>query len=236
MVLSELEKGQMIGRCEAFLNGRGYRIEEITDYSRIEEIAADSRKAYLTPLVSPKTNDLTNGNCIWLAAWKGDVPVMLGGARLEDLGSESVSSFWPRSLERLYDRPRGELIESVCDGVAAVLRGRLAYFGDLHVSPEVRGSLASVRAFVTIGHLAVSLKWDPCFVYAFVRERDALRGASLRYGFLDAYPAPMRWIDPPRPRTNAEWCCVVSRAKLPVMARAAVVSITQSDGGGILGN
>lgn len=228
IAVSVVEYSQMIGSCGAYLTGQGYRVEEVADFSRIEEIVAASEKAYLTPLVSPQKNDLTEGNCLWLVAWKGDVPVMLGGARLEDLGLESVSTFWPRSLERLYDRPKGELIEAVCETVGSVLRGRLAYFGDLHVSPQARGrnSLKSVRAFVTLGHLAVSLKWKPEFVYAFIREADALRGASLRYGFLDVYPQPMRWLDPPNPRTNSEWCCVTSREKLPSMARAAIQSLS----------
>ena len=66
--MNELEKGKLIGRCEAFLNERDYRVEEITDFSRVEEIAAMSQKTYLTPLVSPRTNDLTKGNCICLGS------------------------------------------------------------------------------------------------------------------------------------------------------------------------
>lgn len=224
-MFGEIERGQIIGRCDQYLAQQGIEVAELVDYSRVHEIAAAASKGYLTPLMSPAHHDLTVGNSVWLVAWRGGDPVMLGGARLEDLGGESISSFWPRCLERLYNRPKGELIESVSEDAASVLCGRLAYFGDLHVAPSFRGNLQSVRAFVAIGHLAVSLKWDPDFTYAFVRERDALRGASLRYGFMDAIPAPMSWRDPPSPRCSSEWCVFTSRERLPAMVRAVVTSL-----------
>jgi hypothetical protein len=224
-VFGEIERGKIIGGCDQFLVAQGVEVLELVEYSRLHEVAASAAKGYLTPLMSPSHHDLTAGNSLWLVAWRGDEPVMLGAARLEELGAERVSSFWPRCLERLYNRPKGELIESVSEDVSSVLRGRLAYFGDLHVSPSFRGNLQSVRAFVTIGHLAVSLKWDPDFTYAFVREKDALRGASIRYGFMDAIPSPMIWKDPPSPRSNSEWCVFTSRERLPSMARAVLAGL-----------
>lgn len=224
-MFSETEKGIIIGRCEARLAQHGIRVEQIDDFDRIPGLIEKSEKNYLTPIVSPLRNCLTQNNCIWLIGWRGDIPAFIGGARLEDLGDEPVSMFWPRSMARLYDRPKGELIRNVSNEVSAQLNGKLAYFGDLHVTPGVRGTLSLLRAFITIGHIAVSLKWNPDHIYAFLRGDDVLRGAAMRYGFLDLFPHPIEWENPPEQRSNNEWCGVLSRHRLPGMARATVRSL-----------
>ena len=221
-----VEKGTVIGACTTHLAERGLRIEQVTEYDRIPEIVERAQKEYLTPVVSPVHNDLTQGNCIWLVAWLGDQPAMVGGARLEALGAESVSSFWPRSLGRMYGREPGELIHSVSSEISSRLNGNLAYFGDLHVNPSMRGMLSNLRAFIAIGHMAVSLNWDPDFTYAFVREADVMRGAAARYGFLDVFPQPMVWNNPPKPRSNGEWCGVLPRDKLRIMATSVVQGLS----------
>lgn len=224
-MFGEIEKGQIIGKCEAHLAQKGIRVEQVEDFDRIPYLMKQSKKTYLTPIVSPLNNCLTQGNCIWLVGWLGDQPAMIGGARLEDLGDETVASFWPRSLGRLYNRPQAELIENVSNDISHRLSGKLAYYGDLHVMPGMRGMLSNLRSFITIGHLAVSLKWNPDHIYAFLRENDVMRGAAARYGFLDVFPRPMAWKNPPEPRSSNEWCGVLSRRKLPGMARATAGSV-----------
>jgi hypothetical protein len=220
-MFGELERNQIISACERQLALQGVSVEQVQDFRRIEEILSKSKKDYLTPVVSPLSNDLLQSNAIWLVAWREGRPVIVGGSRLEDLAFESVSSFWPRSLERLYGRKSGDLIESVSPRLAALLQGRLAYFGDLHVMPGERGVLSSVRSFVTIGHMLVSLKWDPDFTYAFIHDRGVAKSAGYRYGFNYAIPNAMKWSNPPHPRSDQEWCAIVSRQDLPFVARQA---------------
>lgn len=199
-----VEKSEILTRRKDYLLSVGIRVEQLEDFSKVKSLVSITQKNYLTPLASPEKNDLTHGNCIWLIGWYESEPVILGGARLEDLQGEPVTSFWPRSLGRLYGRDPQALISAISEEVAKRLRGRLAYFGDLHVAKNNRGSLANLRAFTTIGHLAVSLQWNPDHTYAFVREDDVMRGAAARYGFCDMYVRPITWVDPPPPRSDSE--------------------------------
>lgn len=225
-MFSELEKGQVIAACVQHLEANGLTVEQVGDFTTIEGIVRDVQKEYFTPVVSPNFNDLTASNAIWLVARRDGLPIIVGGARLEDLSSESVGTFWPRSLERLYSKGPGELIRSVNPLLAKKLSGRLAYFGDLHVKPKSRGILDCVRSFVTIGHVLVSLKWDPDFTYAFIHEKGISRSADFRYGFNHSVPNAMSWINPPHPRSDKEWCCILSRDELPYVARSSVEAIS----------
>jgi hypothetical protein len=229
-MLTELQKAEIIADCSAHLSRNGVFVQQISDFSKVLEMVRAAGKNYLTPLSSPEYNDLTQGGCIWLVGMKDGTPAMLGGARLEDLKGEGVSSFWPRTLGRVYGRETQDLIEEVSPELTSRLNGRLAYFCDLHVMQNSRGMRSNLRAFTAIGHLLVSLKWDPDHTCAFVRENDVMRGADRQYGFSDTYANPMVWRDPPAPRSNSEWCAVLPREKLQGMMRAVRSSIREECG------
>lgn len=217
---SVIAKAGVLGDLRALLASKGLSVEEVTQISDIPELVRQAEKPYLTPLSSPAFNDFTEKNVLWLVARRDGVPVYLGCARLEDLGTEAVGSFWRRVFARVYGDGQTEKISDVRENVDRSIGGRLVYFGDLYVSAAGRGDRAALRAFVALGHAAVSLKWDPDWTYCFVRERDALRGAALMYGFGQVMPRPFRWIDPPSPRTNSEWLAVLAKGELLPMISA----------------
>lgn len=105
----------------------------------------------------------------------------------------------------------------------------MVYFGDLYVNPRGRGDRLTLRAFVALGHLAVSLKWEPDWTYCFVRERDALRGAAMLYGFCQIVPDPFTWIDPPSPRENSEWLALLPKVDLMSVVEAVRDAVCSSD-------
>lgn len=228
-----VEAAGALAALSGSLMAEGYTVREVEDITTVPALIEQIGKPYLTPLSSPMHNDFTEGNSIWLVAERGGVPVYLGCARLEDLGRESVGLYWGRVLRRAYSGSSdGVVIDNIRPEVEKALGGRLVYFGDLYVKLQGRGSRKALRSFVAIGHLAVSLKWNPDWIYCFVREEDVLRGAAALYGFTSLYPNPFNWVAPPHPRSNSEWLAVLPRAELWPCVGVALEAAKQAESSG----
>ncbi len=223
--MDTIERAALLGQLQHELYEDGYTVEEMNDLPGVNALVTALGKPYLTPFSSPLHNDFTAQSVIWLLGKKHGEPVFLGCARLEDLGTESVASYWPRIMSRHYGPDRdGPVIRDVRPEVSTRVGGKMVYFGDLYVSPKARGSRSTLRSLIQIGHLAVSLKWNPDWTYCFIREADVLRGAAALYGFPVLMPAPFEWIDPPYPRNSSEWLAALPRSSLLPQARATLQS------------
>jgi len=227
--MNELLKARIIAACEESLEAAGLRVEMVTDFSEVEDLANLANKPYLTPITSPAHNDLHERNAIWLVARSEGRPAIMGAARYDDLGQLSLGAFWSASLSRVYGKNGGPVIENIDDVFLSRMRGKVVYFGDLFVASGVRGSRKTLRCFTALGHMLVSIKWDPDWTYAFIREEDILRGAAANYGFPNVYPNPFTWIDPPAPRSNREWCAVLPKGGLESVGHAVLDSILGDD-------
>jgi hypothetical protein len=206
-------------------------VEEVTELSEIEKIVSQLDKPYLTPMSSPAHNDFTQRGVIYLVARKGGEPVMMGCARLEDLGPEPVGKYWERVFSRAYGSPTArQVIQRTPAMIDQTLTGKLVYFGDLFVAKKTRGGRSALRAFVAIGHLAVSLKWDPDWTYCFIRERDILAGAGALYGFNRDLGPAFHWTgEPPHPRDRSEQLVALSRSDLPMVTMRTVAAVTKQN-------
>ncbi len=225
--MSIVSTAKRIGRLSSYLESKGFSVEEVTELADVEGIVAEAEKPYLTSMNSPLQNDFTRANSLWLVARKNGVPAFVGCAKLEDLLDEEVTQYWSRLFKRHYGR-HGEITHSL-PMVDRELRGRLVYFGDLFVSRQFRGSLPALRAFVAIGHSAVSLKWDPDWTYCFIRERDVMRGASSLYGFTRVFGNPFDWGEkPPPPRNGTEWLVAVPRSDVSTSCEATIRTVLQT--------
>lgn len=218
----------------SFLEGEGFYqlfdflwkqdvlVRPIENFDEVEGIIQGSGKSYITPMGSPDRSLLTGENALWLGAFRGDEVLMLGAARLEDLGSETVAGYWPRLIKWGY----GETdFEFAAPRLQYDLGSRLVYFGDLY---SCAGGMnhRNVRAFTAIGHIMVQEKWNPDSVYAFIRDRDIERGAAGKYGFTDSEPVPFLWPSAPKPRSPSEWCCYRPRHKLGAVVARTVQAIS----------
>lgn len=197
-----------------YLSSRGITVRESVAYDEMAQIVARAEKPYLTAYNSPAWNDFSEGNCTWTVGFMDDEPVVFGVARLEDLGREALSSYWARVYNRLYPRDVGHCIASVAPDVDRALTGRLAYFGDLFVSPKVRRLQYARMAFVGLGHLCVSMKWSPDVSYCMVTQRHAMRGAHLAYGFNNLLQSAVTWVDSPPQRSDSDCLAYIPKSEL----------------------
>lgn len=229
-ILDILQKADAVGQLRAFLAERGISVEIILDYSRVSALIEEAGKDYLTPFSSPDHNDFTDQNCIWLCGFDEAGPVMLGAARLEDLGGEGLETYWPRIFKRAYPDGGSARIGSISPAISSVVGGRLVYFGDLFVAKRMRSMRGKLQAFTAIGHLLCSLKWEPEWIYCFLRSRDAARGAGYAYGFNWIERRPYRWLaQPPMGRSNDECAAFLSRRSMPAMVEAVLADLVGSD-------
>lgn len=223
-----IERAGMLGRFRDYLLMQGYDVEEVEDYDKVQQLVDAAEKPYLTPISSPSHNDFTRTNALWLVARRNGDPAFLGCARLEDLGDEPVDRYWQRVMRRAYGAAGGEAVFNHRMEIGKNVGGRLAYFGDLYVAKGTRGSLLNLKTFVMLGHLAVSLKWDPDVTYCFLREKDVNRGAAINYGFTSVSPAPFDWVDPPETRGESEWLALLPRSELVPVSRQLSFKVTQA--------
>lgn len=223
--MNEIEKATVLARCSDYLASQGITVMALDNFERVSELLAEAGKPYLTPFSSPIHNDLTEGNALWLIGLRDGRPVMMGCARLEDIGREPIESYWRRAFARAYAGQGAGSLHSVNPEITKWVSGRLVYFGDLFIEQGTRGMRSNLRCFTAVGHMAVSLKWDPDYTYAFIRERDLLRGSGHAYGFNWFVPDPFVWPNPPHPRSPTEWGAFISRGDLPYVARKSLEAI-----------
>ncbi len=198
------------------LEKAGLTIEQTSDFSMIQKLIEKLGKPYLTPQLDMCVNDFTTANCFWVVVRRAGEVSALGGARLDDLTDTDVAGFMYRHFARHYE---GGLL-SVADPVLRALYGRVAYVGDLYVSPTERGSLKLLSSAMIVCHMTISLKWNPNCTYAFLRKSDVDRGAASRYGFTRVIPFSKEFSIPVPPRSNDECFAVLNREDLNYLIKA----------------
>lgn len=199
------------GACERRLNERGLSLLQTSDFDRVPEILAVLEKPYLTPMLSPGMHDFTEATCFWLFLYQGDTPVAGVSLKLEELGSDTVDTYWRRAARRQYGGGQ-EVLSDVAAPLVEMLKGRLVYYGDLIVANGQRGAIKMVEYFIRCAVILGGLKWDPDWHYAFLQSRHARAGAAARYGFTRNVPFAQTWIgSAPKTRSNEDVCIALPR-------------------------
>lgn len=200
---------------------RGYRIRSLSAFEEVPGLIEDLEKPYLTPKLAPDWHDFTHENCRWFVLYKGDQVAAALGSRFEQLGTETVRTYWPRITRRHYGGPkRIDQIKSVATPVADVLTGNLVYYGDLRMKTEFRGLSPIIRFFVRSCIISADLKWSPDWHYAMVSQKHFRAGAMYTYGFSRGIERVQEWYNAPSTRSSAEACIFMPRLEFGQMVRA----------------
>lgn len=207
--------------CLSEMKNMGVRLTALTDPADVLEVANIMRDPQMTPEMSPLTNSSAQGHCFWLVAEKGNEIVNLGGARFDDIGESSVSQHWLWNAQRNHASPWNTEPLWVNKRVDGRLGGRLVYFGHLR-SSSGKGSLARTAYFIRAGQMLAATKWDPDFIYAFVKRKECDNGAQSRYGFATRLPAVQRWQNEPKGRSNTESCLLNSKSDILFLAEEII--------------
>lgn len=145
----------------------------------------------------------------------GEVVAMAAG-RLDDLNDQTLAEYWGDGTRhgqqaRLY--PDGRLGPDHAPG-AFLIRGRVAYCGDMYVHPDFRrnglGSVAS-RLNLMTGFLQLG---QPDFLYALIEPGYMGSNWGLKAGFAVAEPVGVDWVSVPEGADRAEYLCYSSAAQM----------------------
>ena len=186
--------------CSKALASNGISLRVTVDAAEVATSVASIGKDYLTPWLDPSLNDFTEGNFFWLIAEKKEVPVIVGGGRLDRYGNDGAGT-----IRRLFERSHGpESIAYVSDAVSVGLRGTVCYLGDLHSKAGVGLSRANRRFYLGVAHYIASVHFRADATYSFMRTSDVMRGSADINGFDQRISEPYGWVEPPSKRSNDE--------------------------------
>ena len=204
----------LIHRIEA----SGVDVSEISREIEIAKALEQMDKASITPKLEQARNDFTTENSFWLFLSDDDGSFAAVSARLDAIGREPIAEYWQRTYARYYgySRPFSHIEESE----VSFLAGRLVYVGEFHVARRMRGNLDMVADLAALVQILSVIKWEPDFVYAFVRDEQAQRGLIARYGFQRQVMCPRTWATEPPGRFSSEWLVANSATGVEHLARA----------------
>lgn len=211
------DKLKVVCACLGGLRENGYDAFDTTDFDGSVAKLMAAGKTYLTPNMSPLANDFTKNNCFWLMlTFEGET---VGGiaARRDQLGDETLGSFWRRAMRRQYGQGEDQ-VKTVSHFIDTEVRGDVTYFGDLLVAKEHRGHGSHLRFFTMLAQMTACLRWDSDWTYSFISEARAEAGGAYTYGFAKTIPGAQEWIKAPKTRSSSECCVISSRNDLKDIA------------------
>lgn len=216
---SVLEIMKLFSLCQQALEQRGITVEESSDFESCEARMLDIGKISITPMLSSEHHDLSTDNATWLILRKDGRDIGGVAARHDLLISETLSSYWARSYARLY-RGQGALRPipggtRPCDEIS----GRVIYTGEFFITKDMRGSRHLLSLYTHLLFSYCQLRWQPDWIYAFIRANDARRGYASEYGFTRQYPGAHIWQSLPKGRAIGEYLVAIQANELTDMAR-----------------
>lgn len=205
--------------CEQGLAARGLQIDPTTDFDSGEKRMVAMEKRGFTPMLSSQFHDLSKEDAFWLFLRKDGRDIAGVAARLDRLGSESLSDYWLRSYARLYGLDTDGVSHLHAPAAVSNIRGKVAYLGEFYFYPFARGSRHLYSLFTHLLFCYCQLHWRPDWQYAFVRKKDVERGLASLYGYTLQLPGAQTWLTPVRGRTSNEYLVALPSEDLVHAAR-----------------
>ncbi|WP_208992992.1 hypothetical protein [Roseibium sp. TrichSKD4] len=177
----------------------GYVFRLGSDFEELEKMLSDTDKGELTEHFNTVFNTYTPESGFWAAVLDADgACICIAAARVDNLGKQSLQTHLRKYWKRCYP--------AICDGRALAsndqprfqsqISGRVAYLGDLWVRQQCRGKRIHERVAPLI-MLAALHKWEPDWMYCWVRPSAWSKRYPLAYGFSTVEPVGIRWENPP---------------------------------------
>ena len=157
--------------------------------------------------------------CVMCETTSG-VPVATHGAKLQDVGSGSLSELIIKSMRRLHVQEDGYRLGDNHHPILCDLSGKLVYFGDMFVAPEYRRS-GIASTLTVISFVEALRRWSPDHVWALMRMEQASKGYATMAYWTHQHHGALDWDAPPSPLLfGDEVLCVQSRRDIRQLCRS----------------
>lgn len=211
-------------QCLLTLECMGVEYLHTNNFSEARTLMTELGKS-LGPANNPDKLLLTESNSLWVFGLVNGQPVIGGGIRTDDLGTEDVQSFLPRSVKMIFDTTVDNCSYEVFEGRHW---GRAAYLGNF-ASNLAHGLGSSgrdiVRLFTAYTHHRVFSDLGVDTTYCFIRRRESHKGLS--YGFMRCDPFVWSTTKPMFSDGNPEWVMSLERNMLPSLMGSVVPILSE---------
>ncbi|UWQ77378.1 hypothetical protein [Leisingera sp. M658] len=186
--------------CKQTLANKGIALHVTVDETEVSASVERIGKPYLTPWLDPKKNDFTPENYFWLIASRDGVPLIVGGGRLDVVGSNAAGHMF-----RAFSRGYGEgVVTGVSPEISSQLSGRICYLGDLFSKSGEGLGAPHRRLYLGVANYIASQHFGADYTYSFMRMRDVTRGSADLNGLDRRIYNPVRWGRVPEGRNESE--------------------------------
>lgn len=216
----------LAGSCVGQLREKGYSAIAVQDREEAAQRLFKIGKSALTPVMSPAHNDFTEKNSFALFLTKDGQDAAGLLVRHDDIGSETVESYWSRIATRAYAGQGANALSKVANPLTRHMGGKLIYLGDLHRAKKDRGSIGVLMPFIQLTHCLAYLEYEFDWVYAFMRPRDVETGFAVRYGFTWSIPNAQTWAAPAEGRVSEEYLVAASREDVEYVIECRASSLS----------
>lgn len=166
------------------------------------------------PEMQWELNDLSAGTAFYLVVRNLDDMSLaaLCGARLYDLGSDSLLDYFERQYVRLHGNGEQPLQLSKTAAEVRAITGRVAYLADFKIYPP-RGRTPRINAsdLILMVYGVCLLSFRPDWYCGMMRDASVRRGLTAQY-LARSISYPLRWRSPvPGRRDSDHLLCMSSR-------------------------
>lgn len=215
---SDLEVMKLFSLCQKMLGERGISVVQTTQFESAECRARTMGKPSITPMLSSEFNDLSKDDAFWLFLQQDGMDMGCVAARRDNLASENLSEYWARTNKRYYGMTGGRATYAHALAAVSEIKGSVVYVGEFFIRQNARGSRNQLTLFTHLLFSYCAMKWQPDWIYAFVRRNDIRRGYGGEYGFNRQIPGAQIWPSPPPGRQSDEYLVALTRTDLFHMA------------------
>jgi hypothetical protein len=210
--MNELELTRAMAPSLDALLRRGYDVEAVEDFERVEQLSPASGRARQSPMLGVSRNDFTQTAAFWVFLMREGRVSGGVGLKVIDLGDETFESYLRRTSRNQYGTGH-DPIDRLAPPVRDEFRGRLIYIGELHRPDSERGDAFAVKHFIRIAQALAVMRWSSFdWMYAFVPQEHR-KMAMECYQFTWQCPNAITWRDPaPWGRDNTHWIMAFPRA------------------------
>ena len=211
-----IQLAEATAAVSARLRAGGRTIEQSVNFTAIDREIAEMEKGRISPEMSWLNSDLTSSNAFYVVVRNEEGRlVAVCAVRHYQLNDENLKSFLERQYARLYGGGDNAIDTSLMPPLAHEISGSVCYLGDYFIAREGRVSKEFNNSdFILLVYGLAIMQFDPDWIFAFVKQKNALRGLPAVYLIARCYPCALEWKVSTQHRVDTDWLIGSSRKDL----------------------